>query len=62
MAKKEKRFIMQEREGNPLTEITTMVLVDKETGVNYLWAQNGTAGGLTPLLDTEGKPIITKEA
>lgn len=61
MAKKERRFIMQEREGNPLTEVTTIVIVDKETGVNYLWAQNGTAGGLTPLLDAEGKPIITKE-
>lgn len=61
MAKKERRFIMQEREGNPLTEVTTIVIVDKETGVNYLWAQNGTAGGLTSLLDAEGKPIITKE-
>lgn len=61
MTKKERRFIMQEREGNPLTEVTTIVIVDKETGVNYLWAQNGTAGGLTPLLDVEGKPIITKE-
>ncbi len=61
MVKKERRFIMQEREGNPLTEVTTIVIVDKETGVNYLWAQNGTAGGLTPLLDAEGKPIITKE-
>ena len=61
MVKKERRFIMQEREGNPLTEVTTIMIVDKETGVNYLWAQNGTAGGLTPLLDAEGKPIITKE-
>lgn len=36
------------------------VIVDKETGVNYLYVTNGTSGGLTVLLDSEGKPIITK--
>lgn len=35
------------------------VWVDKETGVNYLFHTSGYAGGLTPLLDREGKPIIT---
>ncbi|MBR4858309.1 MAG: xylan 1,4-beta-xylosidase [Clostridia bacterium] len=38
---------------------TMMILVDKETGVNYLFASSGYAGGLTPLLDREGKPVIT---
>ena len=33
--------------------------VDRETGVNYLWHSTGHAGGMTPLLDREGKPIIT---
>ena len=37
----------------------TMVLVDKETGINYLFASSGYAGGLTVLLDKDGKPIIT---
>lgn len=37
----------------------TMVLVDRETGVNYLFVSSGYAGGLTVLLDREGKPIIT---
>lgn len=36
------------------------VIVDKETGVNYLYISNGTSGGLTVLLDSGGKPIITK--
>ena len=36
-----------------------MILVDKETGVNYLFASSGYAGGLTPLLDREGKPVVT---
>ena len=35
------------------------IWVDKETGVNYVWMQSGNAGGLTPLLDREGKPVIS---
>ncbi len=35
------------------------IWVDKETGVNYLYRQSGYAGGMTVLLDKEGKPIIT---
>lgn len=35
------------------------IWVDKETGVNYLYHYSGYAGGLTPLLDREGKPIIS---
>lgn len=36
------------------------ILIDKETGINYLFVANGFGGGLTPLLDKNGKPIITK--
>ena len=35
------------------------IWVDKETGVNYMAYINGYAGGLSPLLDREGKPVIT---
>ena len=35
------------------------VWVDKETGVNYLFHTSGYAGGMTPLLDREGKPVVT---
>ena len=35
------------------------IWVDKETGVKYLFHFAGYRGGLTPLLDGEGKPIIT---
>ena len=35
------------------------IWIDKETGVNYMFQQGGYAGGLTPLLDREGKPIIS---
>ena len=35
------------------------ILVDTQTGVNYLYYWSGNGGGLTPLLDREGKPVIT---
>ncbi len=38
---------------------STIILVDRETGVNYLFTSSGYAGGLTVLLDREGKPVIT---
>ncbi len=35
------------------------IWVDKETGINYLFHQSGYAGGMTVLLDKDGKPVIT---
>ena len=35
------------------------IWVDKVTGVNYLFHASGYAGGLTPLLNRDGTPIIT---
>lgn len=37
----------------------TEIWVDKETGVNYIYHAAGYSGGLTPLLDPEGKPVIS---
>jgi len=37
------------------------IWVDIETGVNYMYAASGYSGGLTPLLDVNGKPIITRD-
>ena len=36
------------------------VWVDTETGVNYLYHRTGNAGGLTVLLDEDGKPVVTE--
>ena len=41
------------------TLTVTQIWVDKETGVNYLYHMDGYSGGLTPLLDREGKPVIS---
>lgn len=35
------------------------IWVDKETGVNYLFHRDGCGGGLTPLLNADGKPVIS---
>ena len=35
------------------------IWVDRETRVNYLYHAAGYSGGLTPLLDREGKPVIS---
>ncbi len=37
------------------------VLVDRTTGVNYLFVSNGNSGGLSVLLDKDGKPIVTPQ-
>ena len=37
----------------------TEIWIDKKTGVNYLYHVSGYSGGLTPLLDSEGKPVVT---
>lgn len=40
--------------------MTTMeIWVDKETGVNYVYHASGYAGGMTPLLDRDGKPVVS---
>lgn len=55
MAKKNERFIKVYSE-NLGCEV---IYVDRLTGVNYLFIQSGYAGGLTPLLDRNGKPIVS---
>lgn len=37
----------------------TEIWVDREAGVNYVFYFSGYAGGLTPLLDKDGKPVVT---
>lgn len=54
---KDKRFIVKEKYGG--FSIGTYVLIDRETGVNYLYVNSGYSGGLTVLVDAEGKPIVT---
>lgn len=51
-----KRFIKAYSSG---TIETSEVWVDTETGVNYFFHTSGYAGGLTPLLNREGNPVVS---
>ena len=56
---KTNRFICTEISGGAFDGTQQRVLVDRKTGVNYLWTSSGYAGGLTVLVDAEGRPIVT---
>lgn len=53
------RFVKIYSQGNGLTARQIIILVDKVTGVNYLFCHDGAAAGLTALLDRDGKPVVT---
>lgn len=55
MAKKEERFVKIHSENLG----GEMIFVDRKTGVNYLFVSSGYAGGLTPLLNRDGTPVVT---
>ena len=59
-----KRLVMQSKK--KLTKVYSQgtinvseIWVDMETGVNYFYHAAGYSGGLSVLLDEEGKPIVT---
>ncbi len=56
---KEKRFIKICKEGT-LTE-SMEILLDTETGVNYLYIGAGYGMGITPLLGPDGKVVVSSQ-
>lgn len=52
-----KRFEVKETQG---VLSTGKIIVDTQTGVNYLFWQEGYAGGLTPLLDRNGNVVVDR--
>lgn len=54
------RFYIKEVCGSNF-KVKTYVLVDKTTGVNYLFTKAGYGAGLTALVDENGLPIVIKE-
>lgn len=53
---KKKRFIVKEEQSYGLGYIS--VVVDSETGVNYMLVGSGSSINITPLLDNNGKIIV----
>ncbi len=56
---KEKRFEKVYFHGGGFAGPSTYILVDRQTGVNYLYASSGYSGGITPLLNRDGTPVVT---
>ena len=56
MAKEKDRFVKIYGQG---TLNISEIWVDRETGVNYLYHAAGNGAGLTPLLNRDGRPVIT---
>ena len=58
--KKEDRFEIIHREGSNMSN-NSKIIKDTQTGVLYFYhSYGGYAGGLTPLIDKDGKPLIDK--
>jgi len=36
------------------------IWVDRATGVNYLYREDGYSGGMTVLVDADGKPVVDR--
>ena len=54
----EKRFVKTYTQGGFLNNLME-IWVDRQTGVNYLFAATGQAAGLTVMLNRDGTPVIT---
>ena len=59
MAKKEERFLKVYSHGGGFSGPATYILVDRKTGVNYLYATGSYGGGITPLLNRDGTVVVT---
>ena len=55
---KDDRFVKVYSQGGFVNN-TFEIYVDKVTGVNYLYAAAGYGAGMTPLLNADGKPVVT---
>ena len=52
----EKRFVRIYKQETLTTVLE--IWMDRDTGVNYLYRRNGYSGGMTVLVDPDGKPLI----
>ncbi|WP_341962517.1 DUF6440 family protein [Planococcus maritimus] len=57
----EQRFYIKSSE-NVASLGRYVVLVDRETGVNYLQSWVGGGSGITPLLDRNGQVVVEKSS
>ncbi|MDE6591637.1 MAG: xylan 1,4-beta-xylosidase [Oscillospiraceae bacterium] len=51
----DERFVRKYKQG---TVSVIEIWVDRVTGVNYLYREDGSSGGLTVLVDADGDPVV----
>ena len=56
--KKEKRFVIKEEQALGFGAV--YIVVDTNTGVNYLATAGTGMNGMTPLLDSDGKVVVDR--
>lgn len=54
----EKRFVKTYSQSGFVDNVM-QIWVDRQTGVNYLYSASGYSGGITPLLNRDGTPVVT---
>ncbi len=56
----ERRFVVIHDQGNFFSSVGLKIVMDTQTGVNYLVSMNGNqSSGITPLLNRDGTPVIS---
>lgn len=60
MAKKDSRFVKVLEDSGFIS--SSEIWVDTQTGVQYLFHFDGSAAGLTVLVDAEGKPLLYRKS
>ena len=55
MARREKRFVIY---SESMGLSSAKIIMDRKTGVHYLFFSDGSSGGLTPLLDRNGQVVV----
>ena len=57
-AKKPRRYVIKYTEGHDFASF--QIMVDRQTGVNYLLVNQGNGVSMTPLLDANGEIVCDK--
>lgn len=53
------RFVTMDTESEGIFGLQTKVVIDTQTGVQYLYIMVGYGAGLTVLVGPDGKPLLT---
>ncbi|MGI6004712.1 MAG: DUF6440 family protein [Christensenellales bacterium] len=55
------RFLVEKERASGRWGFGVNVIVDRQTGVQYLYVSAGYGAGMSPLLDKDGKPLLHED-